>query len=185
MQENRGRTADWWVPHPLGNYRHSFFISHVREDLTNVRRLKRSLDRRIRLSSPHVPPCFLDCDDWPHGKPTAPAIRDALGASEFPVVWVTPRFMNSSRGWIWFELAYGQLIEQSLNLGRPDWALPYVLAVFREIDIESVAPSPLLEYWGRSVVAAHESLNVAKIAERLAKVRTRHLPERNSPFAAS
>jgi hypothetical protein len=177
MSDSSQEATSWKAPYRHTPCEHSFFFSHVREDLEDVRQLKQLVDRRKRSSVPALP-SFLDFDDWPHGKPTAPAIREKLCHSEFLVVWVTPHYLSSNRGWIWFELAYGQLIEQSLNLGRSDWVFPYVFVIFRNVVVEEIAQSPLLEYWNRSLVPAHEPLVLTEIAERLVKARVSYLADR-------
>lgn len=120
---------------------------------------------------------FLDIHDWPKGKASPWAIRDALLASEFMIAWISPAYLRSRRGWIWMELTLAQLLEDSLNLGL-GIRHPFVLAVFRGVTVRTIAKTPWIDYLHRAVVSPHERLEIPQIAKQVVKVHERALRDR-------
>lgn len=171
-------SSPWYIPYAKGVPRdHSFFLSHVREDnraVTSLRRYVAAEFRRRRIPAGDL---FLDIHHWPRGKASVWAIRNALLTSEFMIAWVTPAYLKSTRGWIWMELALGQLIEDSLNLGM-GLRFPFVLAVFRGVSVSDIAKTPWIEYLHRGIVAPHEALSVKAVASRLVEAYQRELQDR-------
>lgn len=168
----------WRAAYPPPQLRYSFFLSHVQEDATSIKQLRRAIDREFtrRGRSPQGP--FLDFDDWPQGAANASAIRDALLHSEFLVAWISPEYLRSARGWVWMELTLGQLLEDSLNFKQLGISFPFVLAVFRGVALADIERTPWLDYWSRAVVRSNESISMAKIARRLVDIRDRELLRR-------
>jgi hypothetical protein len=83
------------------------------------------------------------------------------------VAWVSPAYLATTRGWVWMELAYAELIELSMNRNHYDLDHPFVVPVFRNLTVEHLARTPWLDYWQRQVVTPHQDHPVSEIARHL------------------
>lgn len=87
------------------------------------------------------------------------------------VVWASPGYLRQTRGWVWFELAYAELIEQSLDVDSiHDTGLrsyPFVVPIFRGLRIKTVERTPLLGYWQRNLVPHGRDFPIDRVAQRL------------------
>jgi hypothetical protein len=121
--------------------------------------------------------CFLDIHNWPTAKRGAAVICEKLLESSYFVFWVTPEYLKNERGWVWMELAYAELIEESANLRTMDHK-PYIVPIFRKVAIQDIERTPLLAHWqenlGRSDVAMKE------IAQRLVDFYDQETPNQES-----
>lgn len=163
----------WYVEEPvLDRNFHDFFISHVAEDQSEVVRLKQELES-IALEDGARFRCFLDVEDWPTGVPGSEAIRDVLLRSRHVILWITPRYLGAgSRGWVWYELAYAELIQNSIkfrNIGKRYY--PYILPIFHDINVADLERTPLLDFWGFALERAKGPPDIPGLAAKLAERR--------------
>lgn len=173
--------SDWTISYDTQQCQYSFFLSHVQEDLPQVKELRRQIHKKlpaIERDGASRRKCFLDSEDWPAGQPNVDVIRRTLRLSQVFVAYVTPQYLRGTRGWTWLELAYAQLIEDYLNVAMVDRRFPFVLVVFRDVTIEDVHRTPLWDLWSRAAVGAHESLSPIHIATRLVGIREIMLGDR-------
>lgn len=144
----------WMISRGRTGTRHAFFISHVSEDNDDVRELKNAIVRLSRSRGFKLS-CFLDLDDWRYGARSTSVIRDELIESEHMVLWVTPNYLQATRGWTWIELAYGELIQlrHVIEDIREVRRRPYtfVYPIFRSIEIGDIGRSALSSYWDNRV----------------------------------
>jgi hypothetical protein len=142
------RRSPWHVERDSARLSYAFFISHVAEDSDAVRTLKAEvagLSGRGRAALT----CYLDLHDWETVNEPSRVIRDNLLQSEYMVAWITPAYLEAGRrGWIWFEFAYAELIQLSLN-AREGYGIrhPYIVPIFQGVPIEDIERSPLVNYW--------------------------------------
>lgn len=158
----------WFVHRDPAAIRYAFFISHVGEDKKAVRQLKKEIARYSRDQGLSILDCFLDVENWGVANDPLPVIRENLYASDFTVLWVTPAYLENARGWVWIELAYGNLLELSFNYpGHSIDRFPLVVPVFRNVELEDIKRTPLLSYWQRQLFPTGRRVGVKRIAHRL------------------
>src|SRR5438874_1319754 len=117
------RLPPWFVSlEPSPNY--TFFVSHVNEDATEVAQLKSEITAYSGRGGRPGMTSFIDFHNWPIGNLNTAVIRDYLRRSSFMVAWISRAYLTSTRGWVWLELAYAELVERSLNVGKMDLQLP-------------------------------------------------------------
>lgn len=97
------RRPPWYVPYQANNSEFGFFISHDQADSKDVKRLKSELEKQSAQRNDPLQ-CFLDIEDWPLGRVSMEVIREYLLRSQFMVAWITPSYLQNTRGWIWMEL---------------------------------------------------------------------------------
>lgn len=168
----------WLIRYDHLNTKHSFFISHVQEDESEVQELRRVLDARLGSQCPSANPCFLDIDDWPKGRRSLAVIRERLLASQFLVAWISSKYLKNQRGWIWYEAAYGQLIEASFNYRQFDLPNPFVVPVYRNVTLRQVERTPWLDFWSRRLFTKTRSLSISEIADGLVEFYLREMAYR-------
>lgn len=148
--------------------RYSFFLSYVSEDHAEIEQLRNAIVEEQRKRGGNQLRPFFAVHDFPAATPVAPVLRDAMINSGFLLLWVTPNFLNSKRGWVWMELTLGQLIEDSLNARQMGLVLPFVLTVFRNIrSARSIQRTPLHDYWMRPVMPADKESDTREVAKKL------------------
>lgn len=134
--------------------RFCYFISHVSEDAVAVQKLEKSLKRLARRRHGSVP-CFLDSKDWQAGRKNSELIRDRLLESMHMLIWVTPDYLRSRRGWVWMELAFAELLDRRLELQAMEReeliSYPFVVPVFMDVTHRQLARTPLHDYWQRGI----------------------------------
>jgi hypothetical protein len=162
------RRPKWFVPQDPAAVRYGFFISHVGEDASEVKELKSEIQALSGRGGRTPLDCFLDMHDWLSGNDNGDVIRRNLLAAQHMVVWVSPNYLQGLRGWVWFELAYAELIERSLNFGGfSRRQRPYLVSVFRKMTVEQIERTPLVNYWSTKLVRPDENLSIREIAQRL------------------
>jgi len=147
--------------------RHAFFVSHVAEDEAEVVQLKAEIEAYSGRGGRAPLTCFLDVQNWLKGNQSGMVIRESLRRSAHMVAWVSPTYLATTRGWVWMELAYAELIERSMNHGHFDLAHPFIVPVFRRLTAEHLARTPWHDYWQRAIVPPHQEHSVAEIARHL------------------
>src|SRR5262245_45655321 len=140
------RASPWTVRRDPDVLRYAFFISHVREDAEEVARLKAEIVGYSGRGGRPPLACFLDLHDWSIGNENSSVIRLNLLESAHLVAWISPSYLATSRGWVWMELAYAELIEQSLNLGSIGLQHPYIVPVYRQLSVQLLERTPWLGY---------------------------------------
>ncbi len=171
------RRPPWYVPYQTTNTEYGFFISHVQDDAKNVKRLKQELEQQS-LSSNDPLKCFLDIDDWPLGRVSMEVIREYLLRSQFMVAWITPSYLQNTRGWIWMELASASLIELSMNRDRLDTLAPFIVPIFRGVTVSDVERTPWLEFWLQKMVQPNQNTSIPKLAALLISLRQQEVKRR-------
>lgn len=157
----------WFVPFDASAVQYAFFISHVGEDAGEVKRLKSAVHGLSGRGGKPPLDCFLDVHDWTIGNVNRSVIKEYLLKSAHMVVWATPHYLRTLRGWVWMELAYAELIELSLNGGILDMGLPYIVPVSRDVGVQEIERTPLHNYWQRQVVVPGKKHSITWVAEKL------------------
>ncbi|HEX5271607.1 MAG TPA: toll/interleukin-1 receptor domain-containing protein [Gemmataceae bacterium] len=157
----------WSVRRDADSLRHAFFVSHVAEDEAEVVQLKAEIEAYSGRGGRAPLACFLDVQNWLKGNLSGMVIRESLRRSAHMVAWISPAYIATTRGWVWMELAYAELIELAMNHGQFDLAHPFIVPVFRGVTVEHLARTPWLDYWQRSVVAPHQAHPTSDIARHL------------------
>ena len=161
------KKSPWHVERPP-DLPYAFFISHVREDAEAVRSLKSEMILRSGEGGRRELACYLDETNWEIGNDPCGVIRANLLKSEYMVAWITSAYLAASRrGWIWYEFAYAELIELSLNTSRFGTEFPFILPIFHIPITEDVQHSPLANYWVRRPLAGIEAPSPAQVAQKL------------------
>jgi TIR domain len=163
------RRSPWHVERDPARLSYAFFISHVGEDADAVRSLKAEVAGLSGRGGRPELSCFLDLHNWEAGHEPSQVIRDYLLRSEYMVAWITPAYLEASRrGWIWFEFAYAELIQLSLN-ARADFdnRHPYIIPVFRGVQIHDIQRSPLVNYWLPKLFNPDEDRTIPEVARTL------------------
>lgn len=101
--------ADWTIDHWPVCGSHAF-LSHVAEDRETL-----VLPVLEKLQS-HKVICWLDQLHYPTGRDSHDALRDSLLRCRHLIYFITPAMLKQGRGWTAIESAYGDLIQQQLNL---------------------------------------------------------------------
>ena len=164
------RRSPWLVPYQATNTEYSFFISYVQDDAKDVKRLKQELEKKSAKRNDPLQ-CFLDIDDWPLGRVSMEVIREYLLRSQFMVAWITPSYLQNTRGWNWMELASASLIELSMNRDRLVTLAPFVIPIFRGVSVSDVERTPWLEFWQQKIVQPNQRTSIPKLAELLISLR--------------
>lgn len=157
----------WFVPRDAGSLQYAFFLSHVGEDSEEVQQLASAIHTFSGRGGRTPLTCFLDVNNWPIGNVNTSVIKEYLLKSAHAVIWATPAYLQSVRGWVWMELAYAELIELSLNSGTLDLRHPYIVPVFRNITVAQLERTPLLGYWQRQLVVPNQDYSFNEIAQKL------------------
>ena len=170
--ENEPSRRPWDIDHGSATKRYSSFISHVSGDVQSARRLAAEISAlSVRDGLPALT-CFLDVHNWRPGVEPRKNIQEALLASEHVVVWATPKYLAElGRGWVWYELAYADLIDQTMQYDlsekTPLRAYPFVIPILRGVVIEDVARTPLCDYWQRSIHRPDRRPAISEVARLL------------------
>src|SRR5882762_11270234 len=144
----------WHVERDPAACRYAFFVSHVGEDAQAVIQLKAEIAACSGKGGRTALQCFLDVHDWLTANGPSMVIKESLLRSEYMVVWVTPAYLKTRRGWGWQELAYGELLELSLNIDHLDVHNPYIVPVIpRKVNVQQIARTPLVNYWQRQLLS--------------------------------
>jgi hypothetical protein len=159
----------WRVERDPEALRYAYFLSHVNEDRPVVTEVKAAIEEQSRKAGPAPLKCFLDIHDWPIANDLSQAMRELLLECQYMVLWITPKFLASDRGWVWMELAYAELLELTLNRRTRDRKLYYLAPVFIDVRVQGLERTPLLNYFQRGIVRPDEKLAVPAIADRLIK----------------
>jgi hypothetical protein len=178
----------WFVERDPGRIRFTFFISHVSEDADTVIDLRSQIAGVSARGGRTALDCFLDVHAWQIANDSREVIKEFLPKSEYLVVWITPAYLRTRRGWVWMELAYAELIELSLNYQSLGLPYPYIIPVFQGVSLAQVARTPLLSYWQRSLLyPPGKALPVPEIARKLVDfhdqeaLKRSHAPPRPEP----
>jgi hypothetical protein len=163
------RRSPWHVELDSARLSYAFFISHVGEDAAEVRSLKAEIAGLSGRGGRRELSCYLDLHDWEAGHEPGRVIRDYLLQSEYMVAWITPAYLEASRrGWIWFEFAYAELIQLSLNAQQDfDVRYPYILPIFRGVPIQDIERSPLVNYWLPKLFNPAQDRTIPEVARTL------------------
>ena len=132
--------------------KYAFFISHVSEDSAEARELKTEIANLSSRGGRTPLDSFLDVYNWPLDNDIRGAILENLHQSRYMIAWITPEFIKTKRGWIWFELAYAEWQEEILNEPGERRKFPFIIPVFQGVKIAQIARTPLLRYWERSLL---------------------------------
>ncbi|HEY2415310.1 MAG TPA: toll/interleukin-1 receptor domain-containing protein [Pirellulaceae bacterium] len=144
-----------------------FFVSHVMEDNDEVLWFANALEDRFRFLGIPIKACFLDVQDWEHGNPPKDLIRRKLAASHFFLGWISPNYLKAAkRGWVWFELAYAELIELSRQ-PSVDIKFPFILPVLRNVSVRQIGRTPWLAYVQREIERSRRGEKIEDFVERL------------------
>jgi len=168
------RRPKWFVAQDPAAIRYAYFISHVGEDADDVKELKNEIQALSGRGGRTPLDCFLDRHDWPGGNESTAVIQEYLLKSRRALVWATPAYLQTIRGWVWVELAYAELIEASINFysfGRRPF--PYIVPVFRQVTVEQIERTPLIDYWSSKLVRPDEDLSIRDVAQRLVEFHER------------
>ena len=157
----------WSVRRDAGSIRYGFFVSHVAEDEADSLQLKAEIEAYSGRGGRMALTCFLDAQNWPKGNPSGMVMRDYLRRSAHMVAWISPGYLASTRGWVWMELAYAELIELNMNHGHDGLYRPFIVPVFRNVKVEHLARTPWLGYWDRQVVTPNQEHPIPEIALQL------------------
>ncbi len=157
----------WFVPRDTASVQYAFFLSHVGEDNEEIQQLASAIQALSGRGGRTPLTCFLDVNNWPIGNVNTSAIKEYLLKSAHVVVWATPAYLQSVRGWVWMELAYAELIELSLNSAMLELRHPYIVPVFRTVSVEQLERTPLLGYWQRQLVVPNKDYSLMEIAQKL------------------
>lgn len=175
------RRSPWQVTRDPASVRYAFFLSHVAEDARDVEQLQSEIHAISGRGGRPALDCFLDRNRWPTGNVSSVVIREYLLKSWHMVVWVTPAYLETVRGWIWMELAYAELVELSLNADRFDLQHPYIVPVFRGVTVEPVARTPLLAVWQRQLTVPEGEHPISDVAQRLVEFFEQEARKRVTP----
>ena len=173
----------WMIDAEGVRLEHAFFISHVGEDTKDVIKLKEKIRASSKRGGRHALTCFLDTKNWLHGNENAQVIREKLLQSEYVIIWITSNFLEITRGWIWIELAYAELIEQSRNIGQMGLPYTFIVPIFRGVSHDTIERTPLLNYWQRRLKPEHtkDSHSVESIAKGLVEFYEQERTRRQGP----
>ena len=164
-----GKRWPWRIHHDRTKCEYAFFVSHVSEDLDDVTAFVQALDSAFQKAGGlAVQTCFIDSRDWELAKPVTDEIRQKLLLSQFFIGWVTPAYLRHSqqRGWVWIELAYATLIENSSRAG-PELDSPFILPVFRGVNPEQLSQTPWHDFVPRQVERSSPRERLATYLKRL------------------
>ena len=161
------RRPEWFVSSDAAAARYAFFISHVGEDAAEVKELKAEIQALSGKGGRTPIDCFLDRHDWPGGNNNTAVMRDHLLQSRHMVLWVTPGYLQSRRGWVWMELAYAELLELSFNFGQFGRRYPYIVPVFRGVTVEQTDRTPLVDYWSVKLAPPDAAFSIREVAAKL------------------
>ncbi len=160
--------SPWHVPRDPMRLEYAFFISHAGEDFEDVCALKKEITALSGRGGQTELSCYLDAYNWAVGNDPGGVIRDCLLKSEYLVAWVTPAYLEASRrGWIWYEFAYAELIELSLNLNVFGTVNHYILPVFRGVSVQEIERSPLANFWLRKLFSPDQIRTIPEISQAL------------------
>jgi hypothetical protein len=151
----------------VASVRYAFFLSHVAEDSAEVQQLVSAIHAFSGRGGRTPLTCFLDVNNWPIGNENTRVIKEFLLKSAYCVVWVTPAYLQSVRGWTWVELAYAELIELSLNAALLERCNPYIVPIFRNVTVNQLERTPLLVYWQRQLVVPNKDYPLHDLAQKL------------------
>lgn len=157
----------WFVPRNAASVRYAFFLSHVAEDSAEVQQLASAIHAFSGRGGRTPLTCFLDVNNWPIGNENTSVIKEFLLKSAYCVMWVTPAYLQSVRGWVWIELAYAELMELSLNAALLERRHPYIVPLFRNVTVTQLERTPLLGYWQRQLILPHQDHSLSEIAQKL------------------
>ena len=165
---------------------HTFFLSHVQENVDDLKELKREITLQSRKRGRKSLDCFLDNEDWQIGRLDGNVLREKLIVSEIFVAWITPEYLMNRRGWIWMEMAYAELIELSLNVGQLGNTLEYVISIYRGwgqgLDLNELLRSPWGNYLSQGIGRnPTEQLTIQNIAKILVKFHCAQMKRKMSP----
>jgi len=160
------RTPPWYVRRNAPPFRYALFIAHVAEDAGAVAQLKAEIDAYSGRGGRAPLSCFLDVHNWPIGNVNTAAIRENLLQSAHLVAWISPIYLATQRGWVWVELAYAELIELSMNLGKFGVRHPYLVPVFKGVTLAQVERTPWLAYWERKLLLPDQDHPTAELARK-------------------
>jgi hypothetical protein len=163
------RRSPWHVERDFTRLSYAFFLSHVGEDADAVRALKTEVAGLSGKGGRRELSCFLDLHNWEASNEPGKVIRQYLLRSEYMVAWITPAYLEAGRrGWIWFEFAYAELIQSSLNAREDfDEHHPYIIPVIRGVRIQDIERSPLVNYWLPKLFRPDEDPTIPEIARTL------------------
>lgn len=161
----------WFVAREADALRYAFFLSHVAEDSTEIQQLASAIHAGSGRGGRTPLACFLDVNNWPIGNENTSVIKEYLLKSAYCVVWVTPAYLQSVRGWVWVELAYAELIELGLNAALLERRHPYIVPVFRNVSVNQLERTPLLGYWQRQLVVPNKDYSLNDIAQKIVEFR--------------
>lgn len=170
----------WFVRQELDVTSYAFFVSHVNEDSAEIRQLKAEINAYSGRGGRPSLDCFFDVHNWPTANLNTAVIREYLLKSDHMLCWVTPAYLANSRGWVWMEMAYAELIDLSANLGQLEVRAPYIVPVFRGVDLQELSRTPLLRYWERRLIATDQSTSLKEIASRLVDFHEQEMLKRKS-----
>ncbi len=162
------RRPPLFVEQNLADLKFAFFISHVGEDAAAVAQVKAAIEARSGRGGRPGLACFLDVHTWPFGNENIGVIKEFLLKSAFMIAWVSPQYLATTRGWVWVELAFANLIEISRN--RP-WGYPrhpFIAPVFLPgVTVNHLERTPLLDYWQRKLLLTTREISTEEIAHKL------------------
>jgi hypothetical protein len=157
---------------------YAFFISHVTEDAEDAKKLKAEIQGISGRGGRPAVDCFIDKHNWLAANENTAVIREFLVKSAHMLCWVTPTYLAKQRGWVWVELAYAELIELSMNLKKFAVQTPYVVPLFRGVDVQQIARTPLHDYWQRNLVLPNQDPSLAEIARKLVDYHEQELSKK-------
>jgi hypothetical protein len=161
------QSPPWFVPRNKDSIRHAFFLSHVAEDSAEVKQLASSIHAFSGRGGRTPLTSFLDVNNWLIGNENTSIIREYLLKSAYCAIWITPAYLRSLRGWVWIELAYAELIELSLTITFLDLRYPYIVPIFRDVTVNQLERTPLLDYWQRKLVMPNREYSLDELAQKL------------------
>lgn len=161
----------WRVERGLG-FKFSFFLSHVSEDNARAVSLQDEIHRLSEEVGTPRKRCYLDVTNWTNGVDNGEVIRNALLQSEHMVLLVTPAYLRARRGWVWMELAYGEIIHEDFRIntgGRENIpSYPFIFPVFVDVKLRAIERTPLLMYWQRKLIVDSKSTDlITQVAKLL------------------
>jgi len=172
------RSLPWFVRRDVTTHTHAFFLSHVAEDAAEIADLKAAIEGYSGRGARTSLRCFVDVQNWQIGNDNGTVIRDRLLHSDHMVCWVTPSYVATTRGWVWMELAYAELIELSMNIAQFGLRAPFIVPVFYNVGIAQIERTPLLAYWQRQLAYTQQSPDIAEIARKLVDFHEQELRKR-------
>jgi hypothetical protein len=157
----------WYVRRDPAAIHYAFFIFHVGEDADAVGELKTAVDAYSGRGGRPPLTCFLDVQNWPGGNVSSEVIREYLYQSAHMIAWISPAYLVNTRGWIWMELAYAELIELSNNFDYLGVRKPFIVPVFHNVTVDLIQRTRWVDYWSRQVVIPNQQHSVTDIAHKL------------------